>query len=104
MSIVPKRIRLVPQGPTPCAGRRPDKLREDLRQMALICEARGERDVGNRRFGIEEQVLGLLDESLQEPDVRRLSGRLLEGAREMAARQPALVREFGHQDVALETV
>jgi hypothetical protein len=54
------------------------------REMALVGEAAGNGNFGQRHFRIEEQVLGLLDSRFDQPAVRRHARTVLEATRKIA--------------------
>src|ERR1700761_37367 len=79
-----------------------DVLGKHPREVALIGKTGVERDRTERLVGIEDQFLGALDALLQQPLVRRTSHGLLEGAAEMARRQPARARQFRQAEITGE--
>src|SRR5262245_7148947 len=70
--------------------------------MALVREAAGKPDGGERHVRPEEKVFGGLDPTPEEPTVRRGAGALLESAREVPARQPTLPGQRCQRDVPVE--
>ena len=70
---------------------------EDASQMALIGEATGERDVGERDIRLCEQVLGALDALAQHKPVRTLADGLVEEAREVIGAELACCASTGSE-------
>jgi len=65
-------------------------------EVALVGEADGESDVGERELGVAEHLLDVLEAAAEEIAVRRHADGLLEGAGEMVR------RKAGHGGQGLE--
>src|SRR5262245_24801857 len=91
----------LPHAP-PRPGTHPDARHEHPGEMALIREATGERDVGDRTFGFEQELRGLGDSLCEQPAVRRRASGPLEASSEVTAGESAFSRQLGDGQSAIE--
>src|SRR5215470_1280662 len=85
--------RLLHAPPNP--GTHSDGGHEYPGEMALIREATGKRDVGDRTFGFEQELRGLVDSLCEQPTMRRRACSPLETSCEVTAGESAFICQLG---------
>jgi hypothetical protein len=69
---------------TPDAGRNADSIVKGFREVGLVREPRGKRDLAQRLVGRKHEFLGPLDATVDHEGMRADTETLLEGALEVA--------------------